>query len=112
MARQPGSPNSEVLIYDTQLENYRVLPECALPLVTITDELRDEIEAGTATNSSVQSIRQLRLLARDSSPEHEGESDRRSTVFAGQASWGVGERTVHGTNELLVGTIRSKGSSG
>jgi hypothetical protein len=98
-----GAPNSEVLVYDTQLDYYRVLPT-ALPLVPITDELRAEVEQTVASVPPLSPF-----FGYDYSRGIRRQSTRVSLIggrlYLLANVMGAGERTMHGTNELLVGTI-------
>ena len=98
----PGSPNSQVLVYDTDLEYYRELPS-PLPLVAITDELRAEIAEANRRVPPFNPFARYDYsngVRRHSTPIVIG-----NTMYLLGNVMGVGRRTVHGTDELLIGDI-------
>jgi N-acetylneuraminic acid mutarotase len=98
-------PNSEVFVFDTKLQTYRVLPT-PLPLIQMTDEYRRELELrrqkGEKNNLKVYNYDYSRGIRRNNTKV--SVIGDRLYVLGGVT--GVGERTAHAVGELLIGTIR------
>jgi N-acetylneuraminic acid mutarotase len=97
-------PNSEVFVFDTELEHYRALPT-PLPLIPLSEEYRRELGERRAKEPSTK-LQYRYDHSRGIRRNNARVSVIRDRLYVLGGVTGVGERTAHAVGELLVGTVQ------